>query len=191
MVMSPSAPLRRILRMAIAPLLQSKSLILLTMIWYLPFLGNTFAAPSEKPIIGWIENVQILPENLYLPAKIDTGADHSSINVTNPEEFMKEEKQWIRFTIPLGDEKSVTLERPIQRFAYIKRKGAPKQKRPVVLFDLCVGTMLNKNVPVNLANRTGFKYPMLIGRSFLKRSAIVDSALTFTQQPSCSKEASH
>lgn len=152
---------------------------------------HTLAAPPDKPIIGWIENVQILPENLYLPAKIDTGADHSSINVTNPEEFLKGEKQWIRFTIPLEDDESVTLERPIQRFAYIKRKGADKQKRPVVLFDLCLGTMLNKNVLVNLANRTGFKYPMLIGRSFLKRSAIVDSALTYTRQPSCAGQLPH
>lgn len=169
----------------------STTLIMLMIIGFGPFQYHTLAESSDKAIIGWIENVQILPENLYLPAKIDTGADHSSINVTNPEEFMKGEEQWIRFTILLEDDESVTLERLIQRFAYIKRKGAPKQKRPVVLFDLCLGTMLNKNVPVNLANRTGFKYPMLIGRSFLKRSAIVDSALTYTRQPSCAEQLAH
>jgi hypothetical protein len=141
---------------------------------------------QEKKTIGWIENVQILPENLSLPAKIDTGADNSSLNITNPMEFDKDGKPWIRFTILLEENEAITLERPIKRFAYIKRKGAPKQKRPVVLFDLCVGNLYKENVPVNLADRTGFKYPMLIGRSFLKDSAIVDSALTFTHQPSCS-----
>ena len=173
--------------MTIGPLLQSKPLILLTIIWYLPLLGNTFAASSEKPIIGWIENVQILPENLYLPAKIDTGADNSSLNIINPFEFNKEEEKWIRFTIPLEDDEAVTLERPIKRFTRIKRKRETSLKRAVILLDLCIGTLFKKDVPVNLADRSRFKYPMLIGRSFLKNSAIVDSSFTFSQEPSCSK----
>jgi hypothetical protein len=166
-----------------------KTLVSYLGIWFLGWgvpMSIAYADNQEKHIIGWIETVQILPENFQLSAKIDTGADNSSLNILNPLEFNKEEEQWIRFTIPLEENEALTLERPIERYAYIKRKGAPKQKRPVVLFDLCVGTLYKKNVPINLADRTGFKYPMLIGRSFLKDSAIVDSALTFTQSPSCS-----
>lgn len=162
-----------------------KTIVSLTLFCCVPILEAASTAKQEKQIIGWIETVQILPENLSLPAKMDTGADHSSLNVIDSMEFMKGEERWIRFSIPLEKDEAVTLERPIKRFALIKQKGAPRQKRAVVLFDLCVGIMFKKNVPVNLANRTGFKYPMLIGRSFLKSSAIVDSALTFTQSPSC------
>jgi hypothetical protein len=158
----------------------------LAMTWGVPLMDVAAEATEKNHVIGWIETVQILPENFQLPAKIDTGADNSSLNIINPIEFNKEEEPWLRFTISLEEHETVTLERPIERFAYIKRKGAPKQKRPVVLFDLCVGNLYKKNVPVNLADRTGFKYPMLIGRSFLKGSAIVDSARTFTNQPSCS-----
>ena len=155
-------------------------------IWWVPTFSTTPPAAQEKHIIGWIETVQILPENLSLPAKIDTGADHSSLNAINQEEFRKGKEKWIRFSIPLENDRAVRLERPILRKARIKRKGATSLKRPVVLFDLCVGTLYKKDVPVNLANRSRFKYPMLIGRSFLKGSALVDSALTLTQQPSCS-----
>jgi hypothetical protein len=116
---------------------------------------------------------------------MDTGADHSSLNVIDAIEFMKDAERWIRFSIPLKEDEVVTLERPILRFAKIKRKGRASQKRVVVLFDLCVGNIFKKDVPVNLADRTRFKYPMLIGRSFLKGSAIVDASLTFTQSPSC------
>ncbi len=140
----------------------------------------------EKITIGWIETVQILPENFQLSAKIDTGADNSSLSITDPTEFHKEEEPWIRFTIPLREDQTVTLERRIQRFVRIKRQGAAGIKRAVVLLDLCVGTLFKKDVPVNLADRTRFKYPMLIGRSFLKGSAIVDADLTLTQPPACS-----
>ena len=164
----------------------STTLLGLGIILGVPVIGATSTEPQEKHIIGWIETVQILPENLSLSAKMDTGADHSSLNVIDPMEFMKGEEKWIRFSIPLKEDGAVTLERPILRFAKIKRKGRTSQKRAVVLFDLCVGNIFKKDVPVNLADRTGFKYPMLIGRSFLKGSAIVDASLTLTQQPSCS-----
>jgi hypothetical protein len=157
----------------------------LAIILGVPVIGTASTATQEKQIIGWIETVQILPENFSLSAKMDTGADHSSLNVIDPMEFMKGEEKWIRFSIPLKKDKAVTMERPILRFAKIKRKGRASQKRAVVLLDLCVGTMKQKEVPVNLADRTRFKYPMLIGRSFLKGSAIVDVSLTFTQSPSC------
>ena len=139
----------------------------------------------EKHIIGWIEEVMILPEDVSLPAKIDTGADHSSLNAIHSIEFMKDNEKWIRFSISLKGNETQTLEKRIVRFTRIKRKGAPGQKRPVVLFNLCVGTLYKTNVPVNLADRSKYKYPMLIGRSFLKGSAVVDANLTFTQSPSC------
>lgn len=165
-----------------------KALIIYLGIWFLGWgLPMSIASNDnqEKHIIGWIETIQILPETFQLSAKIDTGADNSSLNVTNPIQFLKEEEPWIRFTIPLGKDEPVTVERPIKRYARIKRKGAASLKRPVVLLDLCVGTLYKKNVPVNLADRRGFKYSMLIGRTFLKGSALVDSDLTLTQQPSC------
>ncbi len=160
--------------------------ISLAVIWWVFVFGATRLDAQEKHIIGWIETVQILPENLSLSAKIDTGADHSSLNVINQEPFRKGKEKWIRFSIPLENERAVRLERPILRMARIKRKGRGNQKRAVVLFDLCVGSLYKTEVPVNLTDRSRFKYPMLIGRSFLKGSAIVDSALTLTQKPSCS-----
>ncbi len=141
---------------------------------------------EEKSIIGWVETVQILPDNISLLAKIDTGADNSSLNATDPIEFRKGGERWIRFSTQMGKDKPIILERPLERYTRIKRKSGTSLKRAVVLLDLCIGTLFKKDVPVNLANRTGFKYPMLIGRSYLKGTAIVDSALTLTQKPACS-----
>ncbi len=173
------------------PLLSiSKTLIFLAMMWSVPITGAAATDREEKSIIGWVETVQILPDNISLVAKIDTGADNSSLNATDPIEFMKGDEPWIRFSMPLEAGEAVTVERPLERYTRIKRKRGASLKRAVVLLDLCVGTLLKKDVPVNLANRTGFKYPMLIGRSFLKGSALVDSAHTLTRKPACSGPSS-
>ena len=168
----------------------SKPLVALIGLGWLVWLSSLGIASDnnqEKPTIGWIETAQILPEKLQLSAKIDTGADNSSLHATDPMEFTKGDEKWIRFSIPLEKDETITLERPIKRFTRIKNKGAASQVRVVVLIDLCIGTIFKKDVPVSLADRTRFKFPMLIGRSYLKNSAIVDSSLTFSQQPSCFK----
>ncbi len=157
----------------------------LILIWSVQGIWATSAYTAEQHILGWIETVQILPENLSLPAKIDTGADNSSLNAINQKEFRKGKEKWIRFSIPLKKNEAIRLERPVLRMTRIKRKGAPSQKRAVVLFDLCVGSIYKQEVPVNLTDRSRFKFPMLIGRSFLKSTALVDSSLSFSQEPSC------
>ena len=181
----PSENLIRVVRVKLQPSTIIKMFLGLFLIVSLPLQAKAANEAQNKHIIGWIEKVKILPEDISVSAKIDTGADHSSLNVINPTEFMKGEEKWIRFSIPVKKDKTVTVERPIVRIARIKRKKAPGLKRPVILFNLCIGTLYKKNVPVNLADRTGFKYHMLIGRSFLKGAAIVDSSLTLTQSPSC------
>ena len=47
--------------------------------------------------------------------------------------------------------------------------------------DLVMGEM-TKRVNVNLADREGFEFPLLIGRDFLSGLVIVDVALSYTQE---------
>ena len=58
------------------------------------------------------------------------------------------------------------------------------QTRPVVVLGVCMGDMY-KDIEVNLVDRKGFLYPVLIGRSFLKENIVVDATLTFTREPVC------
>ena len=142
---------------------------------------------KNKPIIGWIEKVQILPENILLHAKIDTGADTSSLNVTELSDFIRNSKRWVQFTVTTQEGQRVRLKKRVLRYVRIKRKGAESQRRPVVRFDLCLGSIFKKNTQVNLTDRKNFKYNMLIGRSFLNNLAIVDSSFTYSLDPNCSE----
>ena len=163
-------------------------LILLTTVCVLALTSITdrpSTAHNDKPTIGWIENVRIYPEGVLLDAKIDTGADHSSLNVSELSEFRRGTKRWVRFALLTTDGIKMYLEKPLVRYAKIKQKENKSQKRPVVQFDLCLGTIYKRAVPVNLSNRHNFKFNMLIGRSFLKNTALVDSSLTNTIEPHC------
>ncbi len=144
--------------------------------------------PSDKITLGWAEEILILPDNLVVRAKIDTGADHSSLHVKNATEFIRSETSWVRFEIESKSGENYTLERPILRHARVKRKGTVSQLRPVVLMDVCLGPIRKEGVEVNLTDRSGFVFTMLMGRSFLQGTAVVDPERTYTQTVPCSLE---
>ena len=144
--------------------------------------GGVVAEPSQA--IGWIERVQLHSQKLVMTAKIDTGADNSSIHADNIELYEQAGEQRVRFSVENKQGEVVNLDLPVERVAYIKRKGAAPLERPVVNMELCIGNSL-KQVPINLANRGNFKYRMLIGRSYLKDQYLVNSGAQFTAEPNC------
>lgn len=145
------------------------------------------AQAQSSQIIGWVEHVHINPGDMIFKARIDTGADNSSIHAENINIYEKDGVKMVKFTIANKDGQSATLDLPLVRMTNIKRKGTDPLKRPVVRVELCLGNTL-KSVYVNLANRDTFKYRMLIGRSFLKGSFAVDSEARYTVEPACKAE---
>jgi hypothetical protein len=137
--------------------------------------------------VGWLERVQIYPENLTLRAKLDTGAKTSSLNASNIKEFERQGEKWIRFDVVDRRGKTETLERKLIRSIKIKEHNTDPVERPAVQLGICLGNVYQE-VEVNLTDRSVFNYPMLIGRNFLRGAFIVDAAAKFTIKPHCSKE---
>lgn len=139
-----------------------------------------------KDIFGWVERVVIRPGKVTLKAKLDTGADTSSLDATHIRRFRRGERRYVRFTIEDPKTKEVlTLERPFIRRATIKQHEGEHQLRPVVAIDVCLGDHLLRKVEVSLIDRSRFTYPVLLGRNALEGVALVDPDLTFTQKPNC------
>jgi hypothetical protein len=42
-----------------------------------------------------------------------------------------------------------------------------------------------KDIEVNVVDRTGLNYPMLIGRNFLSGDFLIDTGATYTKNPRC------
>ncbi|MFH0826242.1 MAG: RimK/LysX family protein [Pseudomonadota bacterium] len=161
-----------------------RRLLLLLISFFVAVPPTQSPAGETKLVVGWVETVRILPGNLMIEAKMDTGADHSSIHVPEMTMFEREGRQWVRFGLRDKEGKLVELERMVVRKARIKRHDSKNQQRPVVSLGICLGS-LYREVEVNLIDRSRFKLPMLIGRSFMGDGIVVDPTLQFTQEPAC------
>jgi hypothetical protein len=91
----------------------------------------------------------------------------------------RDSKKWVRFYVidPKTKDK-VKIERPLVRTASIKRHGSENQERPVVHMDMSIGKM-RRVVEFTLTDRTKYEYPVLIGRNYLVRMAMIDVSETF------------
>jgi hypothetical protein len=143
---------------------------------------------ADKKIVGWIEKVRIYPGNFIVHAKLDSGAEYSSLDAANLTQFERNGKPWVRFDLEEKREgKKVTIERPLLRWAPIKRHNQEPQRRPVIKLGVCLGDIYQET-EVNLINRQNYQYRMLIGRKFMESVVIIDPAAKYTVEPEC-KEA--
>ena len=136
-----------------------------------------------KSIFGWIERVKLAEAELAIDAKLDTGADTSSLNAPDPESFEKDDQDWVRFTVKNSTGDEHTFERPVERMVRI-RSASGTGRRYVVKMEVCVGDV-KRETEVNLADREDLSYQMLIGRSFMEDYVLVDSASKHTRDPVC------
>lgn len=142
---------------------------------------------QDKQSVGWIEKAIIVPSNMLLDAKLDTGADTSSINAVDISKFDREGETWVRFTVVDNTGNKVTLERKVIGEAEIKRHQGPPQKRLVVRLGICVGKHFAET-DVNLIDRSRFKYPLLIGRRFMAGRLLPDPSVEYSVEPSCNEQ---
>ena len=154
--------------------------LLLYLVAVSPLLAN------EKSPIGWIEKVAIADHGIILHAKVDTGADHSSLNADGMQLFSKNGESWVEFSVTGENGRKIAFEKRVVRITKIKLQGYRSQERPVIQLKLCLSDVL-KDVEVNLVDRANFNYPLLVGRSFLRGSFIVDVSKEFTTAPHCAR----
>ncbi|MEJ2508599.1 MAG: RimK/LysX family protein [Gammaproteobacteria bacterium] len=141
-------------------------------------------ADNGKDIVGWVENVRLFPGNVEVKAKLDTGAKMSSLSCNCLRPFERDGEQWIGFQIETKNGKLASFERKIVGHIKIKRHFGRVQRRPVVELGICLGNVY-KVTRVNLVDRSGFRYNMLIGRDDMQGHFVVDPGETFQVKPRC------
>lgn len=141
-------------------------------------------ALAAKQVVGWVEHARIDPDGLQIKAKVDTGAKTSSLNCTCTQFFEKEGEQWVRFGVTNYKDEVVQLERKVERIATIKRHFGKSQDRPVIKLGVCLGKTY-RETEVNLVDRSGLNYQMLIGRKYMQGDFLIDPERTFATTPTC------
>ena len=146
--------------------------------------GSPLPAVAQPTIVGWLEAVKLGSDGLLIPAKLDTGADISSLGVSDLTWIRRADGDWVAFDVAGKDERKVRLERKVERIARVKKASGGVQERPTVMLGVCLGGTY-RMTEVNLTDRAGFKLPFLIGRNFLGDRFAVDSSRTDTLEPAC------
>ena len=165
--------------------MQIKKMIVVFSVLFFMGLSIQPIQASEKILIGGVEKVALLPWGVVLPARIDTGAGMSALDVRD----LKLEGKMVEFRLPerYGD---LLIRLPLAGWRGIKKAGSPRKRRPAVEMDLCLGNVRIRT-EVTLCDRSNMEFPLLIGRKALRGNPeanfIVDVSRSFTLTPNCTK----
>lgn len=140
---------------------------------------------NGRAVVGIAERVRLDPDGFELRAKIDTGADLSSINAENLEIVVRNGRRRAVFDVVNSAGQRLHLDRQIVRRTRIKQTGNGQPEiRPVVRLGICLDGVYRRAL-VSLADRTGFDYQLLLGVDFLAGHFVVDPSLSMTREPRC------
>lgn len=133
-------------------------------------------------VVGWRELVSLPGLGLAgIPAKIDTGARTSSLHGQVLEDFMRDGERFVRFAVDWDGTRHV-CEAVHVDLRGITSSNGDQQTRFVIKSPLTIGN-LTFRAEISLADRSQMQFPMLIGRTALRRRMVVDSGHSWLQSP--------
>jgi hypothetical protein len=154
--------------------------------WFIALAS--FASVARADTYGKQERVRVMSTPpIEIVAKLDPGADHTSLNALDVKYFLRDGDTWARFTIDNGSVlpgNRVGVERPVIRDVKVRQRDGGVEHRPVVEMEICIGDRLLKT-ELNLADRTSYTAPLLIGRTELDKLGSVDVSREFTHDAMC------
>ncbi|HZX81583.1 MAG TPA: RimK/LysX family protein [Lysobacter sp.] len=137
--------------------------------------------PSPPVVIGWRECVGLPDLDVpALRAKIDTGARTCALHVDAQWRFVDGGAPWVGFRVTPGggDGGGVELQAPVHDEREVVDSGGHRGVRVFLRTRLRLAGA-ERVVEVNLADRRGMRFPMLVGRSALAGFFAVDPSRSF------------
>lgn len=136
-----------------------------------------------KEIIGAIEWLYMDPPGRHFRARVDSGAETSSLSASDLIEFERDGDEWVRFTFQHDSaDESVEFELPIKRTVLIRQVSSDTpMRRFVVELDIRLGQQL-QTTEFTLTDRSNMTYPVLLGRAFLMDLYVIDVSRSYTHE---------
>lgn len=139
---------------------------------------------GKLPMLGAVEDVRIEPGGIVIRAKVDTGADNSSLGVQHLRRMRRKGRFWVAFEVDTQEGSRTSIELPVVRRARIRGLAGKREDRLTVLMTLCVAGA-SAQAEVTLADRQDMNYGMLLGRSFLAERFLIDPGRELLTRPDC------
>jgi len=145
----------------------------------LGWAGMQIAQEEKKQVIGQTARVGIEEAALEFVARVDTGAASTSLHA----EAVQIKDGIVDFIAVNQDGARVPLRLPLAKTARVRNSGGIKERVYVEMTVHHEGR--RKQVRVNLNDRSGLTYPLLLGRNWLEDEYLVD----VSQAPAAANEA--
>jgi len=130
---------------------------------------------KEKILIGRIEWVDLPEIKVKHKARIDTGAKTTSMHAKNIEEVMRGGELFVKFITEDDEGKPIEVTRKVDTTQKVANAGGSVMKRYVIKEKVKMGN-IEREVSVNLNDRSKMDYKFLVGRNLLLGRFIVDVA---------------
>ncbi len=137
---------------------------------------------SKSPMVGWREWAAL--PGLGVPAikvKIDTGARTSALHAVDIERSTIKGKDMVSFNVlPLQRSNSVAVraQAPLIDIRAVSDSGGHTENRYVISSRITLGSM-DHEIDITLTQRSSMLFRMLVGRTALAGSVIVDPAASY------------
>ncbi|WP_419535064.1 RimK/LysX family protein [Endozoicomonas sp.] len=154
---------------------------------WMPHFASGSSQPCKvggHPLFGYLENATLVNINqLQVESLVDSGATTTALDARNIRMHIKRNgARWVHYDFIHKDSGQKTpMYQPVSRVArIITHKGAPSE-RAVVRNTIKVGK-ITRFVDTSLISRSNFPQQLLIGRNFLKDTALIDSGGKYLQE---------
>jgi hypothetical protein len=165
--------------------MKKRALVISEIFAFFLFLTPEMIQAERKITLSRAEEVILLPWDIRLLARIDTGATVTSLDARG----LKIDGDVAEFRLP-EEYGGALLRLPVVAWRHV-RSSKGRESRPVVEVDLCIASK-RLRVKANLNDRSMVKYPIILGRNALKDYFIVDvNKRSKTTPPNCPDRSDH
>ncbi|NOI66514.1 ATP-dependent zinc protease [Vibrio sp. 99-8-1] len=135
-------------------------------------------------LLGEIETVEIDNIPQLFDARVDTGAETSSLNAVDIQHFERDGNKWVKFHLldkNTNKNEEIWIEAPVIRYAKVRQSSSDSaERRAVVELWVKVGK-IHEKAQFTLADRSQMSHAILLGREFIKDIALVDVSKKYLQ----------
>ncbi len=146
-------------------------------------MSDPIAPKSLRPprvVLGWRESVALPGLGLTaVKAKVDTGARSSALHVDELWRFVEAGAPWVGFRLSPGlGGVARDVVAPVMDERDVTDSGGRRTRRIFLRTTLRLAG-IHREIEINLSDRRGMLFPMLLGRTALARAFTVDPARSY------------
>jgi len=137
------------------------------------------SSSSSRILLGWREWLSLPALGIEsIRAKVDTGARSSSLHVRSQEVFERDGRTMVRFVVEHGLDETpgAPIESEVVDQREVTDSGGHRERRVFIKTLMQLPTGKAWPIELNLTERRNMAFPMLLGRTAIRRRCLVNPA---------------